>query len=71
MEMKPVASSLIKTVGYDPETEELRIQLHKGGSYVYRGVSQRMYDALMNDNSAGGYFIQNIRGRFECSKETS
>ena len=72
MEMKKVASSLIAEVGFNPETEELRVHFHKGkGSYTYRGVPQRMFDALMNDNSAGGYFIQNIKGRFECSKEES
>lgn len=70
-EMKPVASSLLKTVGYDPDKETLHVQFHKGGEYVYRGVPQKMYDAMMNDNSAGGYFIQNIKGRFECVKERS
>ena len=69
-EMIPVASSLLKTVGYDDEKEELRVEFHKGGSYVYRGVTRRMYDAMMDDPSAGGYFIQNIKGRFECAKES-
>jgi hypothetical protein len=69
--MTPVASSLLKAVGYDEEKEELRVRFHKGGSYVYRGVTRKMYDAMMNDASAGGYFIQNIKGRFECTKERS
>ena len=30
MEMIPVASSLIKAVGYDPETEELSVEFHTG-----------------------------------------
>lgn len=69
--MIPVASSLLKTVGYDEEKEELHVKFHKGGSYVYQGVPRRIYDAMMDDNSAGGYFIQNIKGRFECVKEWS
>ena len=66
MEMTPVTSSLLKAVAYDPEKEELHVEFHKGGTYVYRGVPQRNYDAMMEDPSAGGYFIQNIKGRFEC-----
>ena len=71
MKMIPVASSLLKTVGYDEEKEELHVQFHKGGTYVYRGVTRRIYDAMMDDNSAGGYFIQNIKSRFECVKEAN
>jgi hypothetical protein len=40
MKTIPVASSLLKSVGYDPEQEELRVVFHKGGSYVYRGVGR-------------------------------
>lgn len=69
--MTPVASSLLKAVGYDEEKEELRVRFHKGGSYVYRGVPRRIYNAMMDDASAGGYFIQNIKGRFECVKEAN
>ena len=69
MEMIPVVSSLLKTVGYDEEKEELHVGFHKGGTYVYRGVPRRMFNAMMDDASAGGYFIQNIKRRFECIKE--
>ena len=71
MEMIPVASSLLRTVGYDEEKEELHVGFHKGGTYVYRGVPRRMFNAMIDDASAGGYFIQNIKSRFECVKETS
>lgn len=73
MEMIPVASSLLKSVGYDPEKKELHVEFYKrgiqGGIYVYRGIPQKIYDAMMEDSSAGGYFIQNIKGKFEFSKE--
>ena len=69
--MTPVASSLLKTVGYDDEKEELSVQFHKGGSYVYRGVPQSVFDAILNDHSAGHFFLVNIKPKYECVKESS
>jgi hypothetical protein len=71
MEMTPVASSLLKSVAFNPEKEELCVELHKGGSYVYRGVPRPVFDAMMDENSVGGYFLRNIKGRYECVKEQS
>jgi hypothetical protein len=71
MQMIPVASSLLKTVGFDDEKEELRVAFHTGGSYVYRGVPRSVFDALLNDHSAGHFFLVNIKAKYECVKESS
>ena len=71
MEMIPVASSLIRTVGYDPETEEHHVQFHKGDEYVYRGVTQPVYDAMMEAQSVGNFFLRNIKANYECTKESN
>lgn len=70
-EMIPVASSLIKAVGYDSEKEELHVQFHKGDIYVYRGVTRPVYDAMMEAPSVGHFFLANVKRQYECIKENS
>ena len=71
MEMTPVTSSLIKAVGYDDEKEELHVQFHKGGEYTYRGVTRPVYEAMMEAQSVGVFFLRNIKANYECVKESS
>jgi len=70
-ELTPVTSSLIKAVGYDEAQEELHVQFHKGGTYIYRGVTRPVYDALMEVPSVGHFFLMNVKKQYECIKETS
>jgi len=71
IKMIPVASSLIKAVGYDPEKEELQVQFHKGGTYTYRGVTRPVYDAMMDAPSVGHFFLANVKKQYECIKENA
>lgn len=71
MKMIPVASSLLETVGYDDEKEELHVKFHKGGKYTYRGVTRPVYEALLNAHSASSFFLWNIKSQYECVKEES
>jgi hypothetical protein len=67
-EMIPITSSLIAGVGYDPETEELHVEFQKGDTYVYRGVTQPVYDAMMESLSVGQFFLRNVKGQYVCVK---
>ena len=71
IKMIPVASSLIKAVGYDPETQELSVEFHKGDTYVYRGVPQLVYDAMKDAPSVGHFFLANVKKQYECIKENA
>ena len=71
MEMIPVASSMLKAVGYDPGTQELTVQFHEGGTYAYQGVTQGVYDVLMGAQSVGHFFLGNVKNQYLCSKEES
>lgn len=62
MNMIPVASSDISSVGYEGTT--LHIRFHSGGLYAYYNVPARIYNSLMNASSKGGYFHANIKGRY-------
>ena len=70
-EMIPITSSLIAGVGYDPETEELHVEFQKGDTYVYRGVTQPVYDAMMEAQSVGHFFLRNVKGNYVCTKESN
>ena len=68
--MTEVQSSLIKAVGFDDEKEELHVEFHKGNltKYVYEGVTRPVFDALMEAQSVGAFFLRNVKGQYACVK---
>jgi hypothetical protein len=61
-----VESSLIYGVHYDPDIQELTVVSEStGGMYVYEGVPQEFYDALMAAESQGKFFTKHIENRFK------
>lgn len=67
MQTIPVASSMISSVGYDPETQELEVTFNQGRSYTYEGVPQAEYDNLVSAQSVGKYFAANIKNVYRVS----
>ena len=58
-------SELIGRIGYDGETEELRIQMvHSSDWYVYKGVPEKVARGLRDSKSKGGYFGAHVKGRY-------
>jgi hypothetical protein len=64
IELKPVKSSNIKAVGYDPTTLTLRIQYKTDRVYNYFGVPVEIYTNLMAAESVGKFFWANIRTQY-------
>jgi hypothetical protein len=64
VERQAVASSNLRSVGYDPDTETLEIQFHHGGVYQYASVPLATYEGLMNASSKGRYFASHIKERY-------
>lgn len=62
MNMIPVSSSDLESVGYENET--LYIRFHSGGLYQYAGVPDRVYRELMSAASHGRYFHSFIKGNY-------
>ncbi|MGY8614973.1 KTSC domain-containing protein [Bacillus velezensis] len=61
MNLIPVNSSNLRAVGYEPQSEVLRI-VFKSGTYDYFDVPKGVYDGLMSAPSKGRYhhaFIKN------------
>lgn len=61
MEMRSVESSNLDQVGYDPENDEMIIEFKGGARYSYHGIPPEVHDALVNADSVGKYFNENIK----------
>ena len=68
IEMKPVVSSNLESVGYNTETEELYVKFKGSGTYKYSGVPVSTYNDLLSAGSAGKYFHSNVRNVFPYEK---
>lgn len=68
MELKPVKSSNIAEVGYDPATQTLGVRFTSGGLYHYAGVTPEKHAELVGAESIGRHFLQNVRGKYEHTR---
>ena len=68
MRRRPVSSSAISSVGYDPKEEVLELEFSSGGVYAYYEVPPEVYAALMAAESKGRFISEEIRGRYESEK---
>lgn len=68
MQRKPVSSSNIVSVGYNPEIKTLEVEFKGGGVYSYPGVTDNKYHELINADSIGSHFHKHIRGTHDGVK---
>ena len=66
MNLKPVSSSNIDSIGYDGST--LYVSFHSGSLYAYYNVPKNEHDGLMSASSHGSYLHWNIKGRYPYAK---
>ena len=64
MQVIPVESTALATVGYDEARELLRVEFCGRAIYHYLGVPAALRQGLWGASSKGRYFNQAIRGRF-------
>lgn len=60
---KPVRSSDLRSVGYDPDSATLEIEFKDGSIYQYFDVPLTVYAGLMAAMSHGSYFARHVRNR--------
>ncbi len=70
MERRPVASSVIRAVGYDPKTKVLAVEFHTGRLYEYARVPAKIAAVLPAAPSIGSYFNRYIRTRYSAVEVT-
>ena len=61
MRRETVTSSVIATIGYDPQFQWLEVELKAGGLYLYREVPARIHQAFMAALSKGSFYNAWVR----------
>ncbi|MCT1575685.1 KTSC domain-containing protein [Oceanobacillus kimchii] len=67
MNMVPVTSSNLLSVGYDSQSNRLVIQF-RDGTYEYSNVPSNIYQGLLSASSKGNYHHQHIKNSFPYRK---
>ena len=60
MNMIPVSSSNIASIGYESGT--LYVAFNRGWLYAYSGVPESIYHELMSASSHGSYLASHVKG---------
>lgn len=68
MQRTPVTSSNLVSVGYNASSQTLEVEFKNGGIYQYDEIPLELYTGIMSAASAGRYFHQNIRGKYQARK---
>lgn len=68
MRRRPVDSSAITSVGYDPARETLELEFSSGNVYRYFGVPQEIYEDFLQAPSKGQFFGTFIRGQYDSAR---
>jgi hypothetical protein len=66
MDMIPVRSNAIRSVGYDPANQRMRIIFVEGHGYDFCRVPSSIFDGLLMASSKGGYYNRYIKDRYPC-----
>ncbi len=64
MEMVNVDSANLSEIGYDPDTKKLHVVFNNGALYHYEDVPQETYDELVESDSIGSFFHEEVRYSF-------
>lgn len=65
MDRRLIASSMIKTWGYDVATSVLELEFHNGRIYRYADVPEFIVRGFELASSKGQYFQSKIDGRYQ------
>lgn len=66
--MEYVKSSTIEAISYLKKTKKLRISFKSGAVYQWSRVPLKKYKGLLESESKGRYFSQEIKGRYSSVK---
>jgi hypothetical protein len=65
---KAVASSSLRSVGYDARSHVLEVEFEGGAVYRYGGVPAARHKALLAAASLGRYFNRHVRDRYPTER---
>lgn len=62
--MIPVDSSNVESVGYDGNEQILYVRFLTGAMYIYKGVNNYEFEGLLSAPSVGSYLHRNIKNNY-------
>ncbi len=68
IDMIQVVSSNVDSIGYDADTQTLRVRFNNGSVYEYRNVGVVEFEQLRTASSVGSYLNRNIKGNYPYQK---
>jgi len=68
MEVIPVTSSNVESIGYDADSSTLQVEFKNGSTYQYFDVHESIFTGLRDADSIGGYLAARIKGTYRYSK---
>lgn len=68
MERYVVASSNLRSVGYDANSQTLEVEFINGTIYQYYGVPENIHEQLMQQQSKGRFLNIYIRNQYPYSR---
>lgn len=66
MEMQPVKSDTIATIGYDEQTHMLRVGFKHEKTREFCHVPEQTYKAFINARSKNRFYRRHIQNSFPC-----
>lgn len=69
MTREPVHSQMLRSIGYDAETQTLELEFEAGTVYRYAGVSEFTFRALMHAKSKGTFLPRASTGN-TCARRS-
>lgn len=64
IQLIPVISSNVQSIGYDEQTQTLRVCFNNNAIYDYHNVSQMEFEALKSAPSVGSYLNRHIKNSY-------
>jgi len=61
-------SSLLLRADFDPFLNTLKVYFRDGGVYIYVDTKRKLFNDFRDSESAGKFFVQNIKGQYEHLK---
>ena len=68
MEMIPINSDKISSIGFDESTNIMRIKFRHGDTYDYIDVQSFMYESLQESTFIDLFFINMFENKYTCQK---
>jgi hypothetical protein len=62
MTHEPVKSSMIKSIGYDPESKKMEVKFSSGSIYTHENVEQDEFECLRDAESVGKHYNEFWKG---------